>query len=352
MGCETDAATAGARVQRFTEGLIYWTPSLGAVIVPNAIATEYVALGGEAAYGLPTGPAREADGGLIQSFGRGSVYASTATGAHMVLGAIGQRYESVGAQAGKLGFPTTDEQCFSDGACRQDFQGGSIYWTPSTGAHVTLGAIGWKYGLVGAQQSFLGYPVGDEVCETAGCYQIYQGGTLYWSPRTGAYPVHGGIFAKYGAENYERGFLGFPASDEICTADGCLQRFEGGTIFWSPNYGTHWVRGAIANTYAGLSEAAGALGYPTTDELCGIRDGGCYQQFSGKNGHIYWSPATGAYAIYGGIFDYYAANRWEQGRFGYPTSNEQCRTDGDATVCEQDFQTGTITWNSLRGLEG
>lgn len=143
-----------------------------------------------------------------------------------------------------------------------------------------------------------------------------------------------------------------PAGDEQCFSSGCYQRFQGGTIFWSPNYGTHWVRGAIANTYRQLGEAGGVLGYPTTDELCGIRDGGCYQRFASANGHIYWSANSGAWAVQGGIFEYYAANRWEQGRFGYPTSNEQCSSDGSATKCVQRFQGGTITWSSTQGISG
>jgi uncharacterized protein with LGFP repeats len=38
---------------------------------------------------------------------------------------------------------------------------------------------------------------------------------------------------------------------------------------------------------------AGRLGYPTTDEICG---GGCYQRFQG--GTITWSPASGMRVVF------------------------------------------------------
>ena len=48
----------------------------------------------------------------------------------------------------------------------------------------------------------------------------------------------------------------------------------------------------------------GGLGYPTSGEICGLRDGGCYQGFQG--GAIYWSPATGAHGVLGAIRDAWA----------------------------------------------
>ncbi len=39
------------------------------------------------------------------------------------------------------------------------------------------------------------------------------------------------------------------------------------------------------------------LGYPTTDEICGLKDGGCYQTFQG--GYLVWSPATGTHVSWG-----------------------------------------------------
>ena len=50
---------------------------------------------------------------------------------------------------------------------------------------------------------------------------------------------------------------------------------------------------------------------------------GRYNHFSGTGGaSIYWTPQTGAWAIYGAIRQHWAALGWERGLLGYPTSDE------------------------------
>lgn len=51
------------------------------------------------------------------------------------LGAIRDKWGSLGWENSPLGFPVTDEYAIPGGA-RSDFQGGCITWTPSTGAVV------------------------------------------------------------------------------------------------------------------------------------------------------------------------------------------------------------------------
>ncbi|WP_407644074.1 LGFP repeat-containing protein, partial [Enemella evansiae] len=80
------------------------------------------------------------------------------------------------------------------------------------------------------------------------------------------------------------------------------------------------------------------------------RDGGCAQRFQG--GSIYWSPASGAHQSWGLIRDYWAGNGWETGRFGYPVWDEQCAPNGDAWECRQSYQGGVITYNSRTGMRG
>jgi len=71
----------------------------------------------------------------------------------------------------------TDELSTPDGGGRyNEMQGGSIYWTPSTGAH---SAQGWERGT-------LGYPTSDEHSVPGGRQSDFQGGSLFWNSSTGA----------------------------------------------------------------------------------------------------------------------------------------------------------------------
>jgi uncharacterized protein with LGFP repeats len=69
-----------------------------------------------------------------------------------------------GAEHGFLGYPTTHEQPANDGVGRfNDFQNGSIYWHPDTGAFAVSGPVLARWKEVGAETGYLGYPVADEV---------------------------------------------------------------------------------------------------------------------------------------------------------------------------------------------
>src|SRR4051812_30114136 len=64
----------------------------------------------------------------------------------LVYGAIEDKYLSMGAQSGQLRCPVTQEDAAAAGGRWEPFQGGVIYWTSSAGAHVVWGAIldKWK----------------------------------------------------------------------------------------------------------------------------------------------------------------------------------------------------------------
>jgi hypothetical protein len=123
----------------------------------------------------------------------------------------------------------------------EHFENGSIYWTSKIGAHEVHGAIRDKWASLGWEQSFLGFPTTDET-ETPGGrgrFNHFQGGSIYWSPQTGAFEVHGAIRDKWASLGWEQSFLGFPTSDELALADGIgrFNNFEGGQIAWSPALG-------------------------------------------------------------------------------------------------------------------
>ena len=119
-----------------------------------------------------------------------------------------------------------------------------------------------------------------------------------------------------------------------------FSRPGGASIYWTPSTGAHAIYGAIRAHWAALGWERGPLGYPTTDEL-GTPDGvGRYNHFTGSGGgSIYWTPQLGAHAVYGAIRDQWAAQGWERGPLGYPTTDVY--TAGGRRRC--DFQGGSLT---------
>jgi hypothetical protein len=192
------------------------------------------------------------------------------------------------------------------------------------------------YADLGGASSFLGSPVGSEFTVAGGKGQQYTGGTIYYSPTTGARSVHGLILSRYLALGGPAGVLGFPTTDEAATpgANGRFNQFTGnGTgaaVFWSSPTGAWSVRGAILGHYQALGGPAGGLGFPTTDEA-GTPDGvGRFNHFTGNGAgaSIYWTPGTGAWSVRGAIRARWAALGWETGPLGYPVTDESATPDG------------------------
>src|SRR3954447_20174668 len=120
---------------------------------------------------------------------------------------IDDKYAALGGAASFLGAPTTEETATPDGkGVYRHFEGGSIYWTPETGAHEVHGWIRQKWSDLGWERSFLGYPLTDETAtpDGRGRYNHFQGGSVYWAAATGAFEVHGAIRGKWSSLGWER----------------------------------------------------------------------------------------------------------------------------------------------------
>src|SRR5688572_15140022 len=78
-----------------------------------------------------------------------------------------------------------------------------------------------KYAELGGETGLLGAPQTDELIapDNTGHYRHYQNGSIYWSPDSGAWEVHGLIRDKWSEYGWELSFLGYPLSDELTTAD-------------------------------------------------------------------------------------------------------------------------------------
>ncbi|MCZ2819077.1 PQQ-dependent sugar dehydrogenase [Modestobacter sp. VKM Ac-2977] len=224
----------------------------------------------------------------------GRMYWSPRAGAHEVHGAIVTTYLAEGGEL-RHGEPVTDEAPTSDGVGRYNHfaAGTSVYWTPGTGAHQVGGDIRGRWSAMGWELSIHGYPRGSErsTPDGRGRYNDFQNGGIYWLPGVGPRSVYGAIYGTWARSGWEGGQLGFPLTNENGTPDGVgrYSHFEGGSIYWTPFTGAHRIAGAIRDRWAALGWERSYLGYPTSDEY-GI-PGGRRSDFQG--GSITWDAATG-----------------------------------------------------------
>ncbi|MGY1690050.1 LGFP repeat-containing protein [Geodermatophilus sp. SYSU D01105] len=334
--------------QAYQGGTIFWHRDSGAHVVRGAILEHYLKLGGPSNIGYPVGDDTAApwNSGWYTDFQGGSIYWSTSTGAHDVRGAIRDKWRSWGAQAGALGYPTGNDTRLS-GGYRSDFQGGSVYWSSSTGAHVIRGAIRDTYLRVGAERS-LGFPSSDDGPTRAGdgAYSTFSGGAIYWSPSTGARVLRAGILQRWRELGAETGALGYPIANQGATpgASGTYARFEGGSIYWSQATGTRVLKGAILDRYVAHGGPE-VLGFPMADDAA-VTGGGRAVRLQG--GAIYWSTKTGAQVVRGAILERYLAAGAQAGEFGFPTAS-YANTPGVVEGKTTQFQGGTFFWSKDTG---
>ncbi|GLY68722.1 hypothetical protein Atai01_53410 [Amycolatopsis taiwanensis] len=232
---------------------------------------------------------------------------------------IVEHYTAMGGSSSYLGNPSGGEYPIA-GGWGQDYEHGTIYYSPATGAWALRGSVLAHYRDLGGPGGILGFPTNDETwtADGAGSYNDFAGSggaSIYWSQATGAWSLHGEIRAKYLAVGGQP-VLGFPTTDESGTPDG-VGRYNhfngagGASIYWTTGTGAHAVQGAIRSRWAQLGWETGP-GYPVTDET-GTPDGvGRYNHFT-KGTSIYFTLATGAHAVQGLIRDKWIALGWEGG---------------------------------------
>jgi len=100
------------------------------------------------------------------------------------------------------------------------------------------------------------------------------------------------IGEKWIALGGEQSPVGRAITDESdASGGGRFNNFEKGYIYWSPATGAHAVYGEIGKKWDELGRERGALGYPITDEEP-AENGARISRF--QHAAIYWSPQTGA----------------------------------------------------------
>lgn len=373
----------GGLGQAFQYGSIYWSPGTGALTVyESPLRQYYFRLGGAAgAIGWPVLNQQSISangGGIAQLFTGGSLYAS-ASGAYLVNGQLRNGYFTQNGAGGPLGWPRADASCgLANGACVQRFQSGSVYWSPSGGAHALYGSIDAAYTAAGDVSSNWGVPVSGVLrieSNGGGIAAAFSAASVYAAGGGAAYAVEGAIRQLYFENAGAAGRLGFPTGSRTCGlpggecsqsfqygsiivtssgvpriaspeieaahlrnggtsgvlgtvagpltyypygGGGLAQAFSGGSVYFKPALGAYAVSGVFRSAYFATGGAAGAFGWPRTDAVCGVPGGSCNQVFEGAT--VYWTAATGAYGVGGAMLTAYGADGGAGGNWGWPIS--------------------------------
>jgi hypothetical protein len=236
----------------------------------TSITARYIQLGengsklGNTVYGEITVP-----GGRAQRYERGRISASTATGAHEMLGPVADRFAQTGGEGGPLGFPVTGAVVSRDGrGLVNRFQHGRISHHPDFGTFVLLGAMAARYAAASGENGPLGFPLTDSspTDDVLGSFARFQYGRASEMGAGDVFLTHDVIAEAYERAGAESGVLGFPLAGETVVTDGRAQTFQHGRISASATTGAHWMSRAIADKYVELGAEGSTLGFPITDE--------------------------------------------------------------------------------------
>ncbi|MDT3441035.1 effector-associated domain EAD1-containing protein [Pseudofrankia sp. BMG5.37] len=189
----------------------------------------------------------------------------------------------------KLGFPVAERVEVTSprktAGYGQKFERGAVYWTESGGAFPVRGAFAESLDAAGGVADRLGFPLSEilPAAESRGAWgttdgylQRYEGrfrynlavqrrvsagarcgATIYHSGH-GTFWVRGNIGSCYELLGGTTSELGFPTAREEWPGDRCWQRFEGGAIFWSREYGGIPLTGAVWHLLDPLGSAMSA----------------------------------------------------------------------------------------------
>ncbi|KQR52167.1 hypothetical protein ASF88_11395 [Leifsonia sp. Leaf336] len=265
--------------------------------------------------------------------------------------AIQAAYTAAGGGAGPLGQPISSVLSIADngGGLGQAFQGGSIYWTYTTGAQVVLAGpiLNYYFARNGAAGP-LGWPMSGTLTISGnggGLGQVFTAGSVY-SSAAGAFLVRDAMRDAYFKVNGSAGLLGWPTGEIQCglTGDGCLQAFQNGRLYANPAAGFAYpTAGRVLAAYLASGGDAGPLGLPIGPTgAVDANGGGTAQAFA--NGSLYSATGGGDYIVSGGILAYYFTLKGSAGALGWPAGAASC--DAAKTTCTQAFQNGSIAWSA------
>lgn len=337
--------------QDFESGSMYITPDGNVRPVAAPVRNKFWSLGGQNSLGYPL--ANELCGlvseGCVQRFENGNIYRSSKTLPNAVFGPPKAVWQSLGSEAGSLGYPTSDYVCNQiRNGCVQDFQSGSIYQS-GKGTVAVSGNVRAAYWSLGGPASPLGFPTAAESCDlpAGGCQQKFESGSIIRTPAGAIFHVSGDLELAYQVAGSAGGSLGYPVSYPLSISGGLQQDFEGGSLYYSALSGTHAVPLSVRSTFWLSGGHVGSLGFPTSGLRSDLIWGGQQQDF--ERGTLYVTPAIGVRSVNGQTRTFYWQHLGQGGDLGYPTGEEVCGLPSGS--CQQNFESGQIvTVGSARHL--
>jgi uncharacterized protein with LGFP repeats len=325
----------------YQNGSIYWSPSSGAAMVQGEVLTGWWSIGGVSGWlGYPVADSGTITGGKAGAFQGGSLYWSAGTGAAAVSSEMLPAWWSSGGATGTLGYPVASSSAVSGGRATA-FQGGSVYWSSATGGHVLSGAILSRYWAVGGTTGVMGFPTSDVMPTSSGTAASFQGGSIYASAGSGSAAVENELLPAWWGSGGVDGPLGWPVADTASVGGGKTSAFQGGSAYWSSASGSHWLAGDILARYQTLNGPTGYLGFPISDVV--TASSGKAAAFHG--GSIYSSSATGAHAIANDILTAWWMTGGVTGSLGWPTADTRSIVGGKSS----EFEHGTEFWSAATG---
>jgi uncharacterized protein with LGFP repeats/glucose/arabinose dehydrogenase len=245
-----EAVDGTVRFRTYERGRLYWSKETGVKQIEGEILKQYLALGGHKVFGPPASDEMTTPDtiGRYNEFPmwpgklESSIYYTVNTGAHAVFGRIRMKWKALGAEAGELGYPTTDERVTPDGIGRFNHfsKNASIYYTVETDARAIWGRIRVRWEALGWEAGPLGYPTMEEATTPDGIgryVHFTKAGSVYWTMQTDAHAVYGAIRKRWEALGWEAGYLRYPTTDEFSVTGGRQNNFQGGYVFWNASNG-------------------------------------------------------------------------------------------------------------------
>ncbi|WP_172800217.1 hypothetical protein [Mycobacterium sp. IS-1556] len=171
---------------------------------------------------------------------------------------------------------------------------------------------------------------------------------LLLAPVAGATPesdaANAAITAAWEASGGDGDPLGPKQGDVYPAGKGFAQNFAGGKMFFTPETGAHYMRGAILEKYESLGGPADSdLGFPTIDDGPGRAPGSFNSTFSASDKPvIFWTQETGARVVRGPINAAWDKLGGSTGALGVPAGDETYRGD----LISQKFTGGELTYNT------
>jgi hypothetical protein len=316
----------------------------------SPIAKKYAELGGSAGFlGRVVAPekANTDRRGRVARYQNGNIYWTATTGAHEVHGRILAEFADQAGVNGPLKYPTSDTRRSGDRKSEySNFENGRIYDRGSAGLVTILKPFFAKHEALGGIYGQLGYPKENarNARDGRSRYQNFDKGRIY-QRGSSVVEIHGAVFTLHESLRGVYGELRYPVTDldEVGDRRGKAQWFEKGLVFYSPTTGAHAVWGKILDRFAANGNVRGYLQYPTS-EPTPVGDGrGTYATF--EQGNIYTSTTTGAFQVHGAVLDAYLDTYGgPTGTLGYPLSELQPKGTPGGRL--QQFEGGTLRYTS------